>query len=67
MCDKYLENITSFNEFCRGLSEIERKHWLIVEWGERVSIAINDLEETSLIKDFIEEKYWIEQIMSNAF
>jgi hypothetical protein len=26
ICDKFLENFTSFIEFCRGLSEIERKH-----------------------------------------
>jgi len=64
---KFLKDTQGINGFCKGIADMERKARFMVERNEVVSIGIEDLDEATILKDLLDTRFKIEQVMSHAF
>ena len=67
LVDKYLDEMETFTGFCKGLSELERKFRMMVEQNDIINISNDDLDETNILADLLDQKFLIEQVMSHSF
>lgn len=67
LVDKYLDTTDSFTGFCKGLADIERKFRGMADMGENINVSNDDLDETCILTDLLEQKFFIEQVMSHSF
>ena len=64
---KFLNDWRGINGFCKGLAELERKSQFMVDKNEIVSIGIEDLDEATILRDLLDSRFRVEQVMSHAF
>lgn len=67
LLEKYLDEMETFNGFCKGMTELERKFRMMVEQNDIINVSNDDLDETNILGDLLEQKFHIEQVMSHSF
>ena len=67
LTEKYLDNAENFKSFCDGLVGLEAKFKSMAEHGEQINVSYDDLDETCILSDLLDQKFFIEQVMSHSF
>jgi hypothetical protein len=67
LVEKYLDEMETFPGFCKGLAEIERKFKMMIEQNDIITVSNDDLDETNILSDLLDQKFFIEQVMSHSF
>ncbi|CAI2359547.1 unnamed protein product [Moneuplotes crassus] len=67
LLEKYLDETETFSSFCKGLAELERKFRMILEENDHIEVSNDDLDETNILADLLDQKFNIEMVMSHSF
>ena len=67
LAEKYLDETETFAGFWKGLADLERKFKMMVEQKDIIHVSNDDLDETNILSDLLDQKFKIEQVMSHSF